>query len=69
MLGRFGYALGAFKAAVKPPFVRLRIEVDDHVVADFDHPILMVAIGNGSRVGGGAEITPARRPRRTASST
>ena len=62
VLGRFGYALGALQAAVKPPFVRLRIEVDDHVVADFDHPILMVAIGNGSRVGGGAEITPHADP-------
>jgi YegS/Rv2252/BmrU family lipid kinase len=62
VLGRFGYVLGALKAAVKPPFVRLRIEVDDHVVADFAHPILMVAIGNGSRVGGGAAITPEATP-------
>jgi len=63
VLGRAGYVLGALKAAVKPPFVRLRIEVDDHVVADFAHPILMVAIGNGSRVGGGAEITPEADPK------
>jgi diacylglycerol kinase (ATP) len=62
VLGRFGYALGALQAAVKPPFVRLRVEVDDHVVADFAHPILMVAIGNGSRVGGGAAITPEADP-------
>lgn len=62
VVGRFGYVLGAVKAAVKPPFVRLRVEVDDHVVADFAHPILMVAIGNGSRVGGGAEITPEADP-------
>ncbi len=62
VFGRFGYVLGAFKAAVKPPFVRLRVEVDDHVVADFAHPILMVAIGNGSSVGGGAEITPEADP-------
>jgi diacylglycerol kinase (ATP) len=62
LLGRFGYVLGAMKAAVKPPFVRLRIQVDDHVVADFAHPILMVAIGNGSRVGGGALITPQADP-------
>jgi len=61
-LGRAGYALGAVAAAVKPPFVRLRIEVDDHVVADFAHPVLMVAIGNGSRVGGGAAITPEADP-------
>ena len=62
MLGRFGYALGARQASANPPFVRLSIEVDDHVVADFAHPILMVAVGNGSRVGGGAEITPEADP-------
>ena len=62
VLGRFGYVLGAVRAAVKPPYLRLRVMVDDHVVADFAHPILMVAIGNGSRVGGGAEITPEADP-------
>jgi diacylglycerol kinase (ATP) len=62
VVGRLGYVLGAAKAAVKPPFVRLRVEVDGHVVADFAHPILMVAIGNGSRVGGGARITPEADP-------
>ncbi len=62
VFGRFGYVLGAAKAAVKPPFVRLRIVVDGHEVADFAHPILMVAIGNGARVGGGAEITPEASP-------
>jgi YegS/Rv2252/BmrU family lipid kinase len=62
VLGRFGYVLGAVRAAVKPPYLRLRVTVDDHVVADFAHPILMVAIGNGSRVGGGAEITPEADP-------
>lgn len=62
LLGRFGYVLGAMKAAVKPPFLRLRVQVDDHVVADLAHPILMVAIGNGSRVGGGAPITPNADP-------
>jgi diacylglycerol kinase (ATP) len=62
VLGRFGYVVGAAKAAVRPPFVRLRVEVDGHVVADFAHPILMVAIGNGSRVGGGARVTPQAEP-------
>jgi YegS/Rv2252/BmrU family lipid kinase len=62
VLGRVGYVLGALAAAVNPPYVRLRIEVDGHEVADFAHPILMVAIGNGSRVGGGAEITPQADP-------
>ncbi|MDQ3615417.1 MAG: diacylglycerol kinase [Actinomycetota bacterium] len=57
-LGRVGYGIGAALASVNPPFVRLRVEVDGHVVADFDHPILQVSIGNGSHVGGGTELTP-----------
>jgi diacylglycerol kinase (ATP) len=61
-LGRLGYPLGALLAAVNPPFVRLRIEVDGEEVADVAHPILMVAIGNGPNVGGGAEITPEADP-------
>ena len=61
-LGRIGYPIGALLAAVNPPFVRLRIEVDGQQVADFAHPILMVAIGNGRTVGGGAEITPEADP-------
>lgn len=63
VLGRLGYVLGALKASVNPPYVRLRIEVDGHVVADFAHPILMAAIGNGARIGGGAEITPEADPK------
>ncbi len=61
-LGRVGYPIGALLAAVNPPFVRLRIEVDGEEVADFAHPILMVAIGNGPNIGGGAEVTPEATP-------
>ncbi len=61
-LGRVGYPIGAALAAVNPPFVRLRIEVDGEEVADLAHPILMVAIGNGPTVGGGAEVTPEADP-------
>lgn len=61
-LGRVGYPIGALLAAVNPPFVRLRIEVDGEEVADLAHPILMVAVGNGPTVGGGAEITPEADP-------
>lgn len=61
-LGRLGYGVGALLAAVNPPFVRLRIEADGEEVADFAHPILMVAIGNGPTVGGGAEVTPEADP-------
>ena len=62
-LGRLGYAVGAAAAAVNPPFVRLHVETDGEVVADFHQPVLMVAIGNGPTVGGGAEITPEADPR------
>ncbi len=61
-LGRIGYPIGALLAAVNPPFVRLRIEADGEEVADLAHPILMVAVGNGPNVGGGAEITPQADP-------
>jgi YegS/Rv2252/BmrU family lipid kinase len=61
-LGRLGYLVGAAIAAVNPPFVRLRIEVDGEEVADFAHPILMVAVGNGPNVGGGAAVTPRAEP-------
>jgi YegS/Rv2252/BmrU family lipid kinase len=57
-LGKLGYPIGAALAAVKPPYVRLRVEVDGTVVVDLDQPVLMVAVGNGPSVGGGAELTP-----------
>ncbi|RNL60829.1 diacylglycerol kinase [Nocardioides marmoriginsengisoli] len=61
-LGVVGYPIGAVLTAIRPPYVRLRIEVDGEVVADMDRHVLMVAIGNGSSVGGGAEITPGADP-------
>lgn len=61
-LGLLGYPLGAAIAAVRPPYLRLRIEVDGRVVADMDRHVLMVALGNGSSVGGGAEINPDADP-------
>ena len=61
-LGRVGYPIGALLAAVNPPFVRLRVEADGEEIADFAHPVLMVAIGNGPNIGGGAEVTPAADP-------
>lgn len=61
-LGRIGYPIGALLAAVNPPFVRLSVQVDGETAADLAHPVLMVAIGNGPTVGGGAEITPEADP-------
>lgn len=57
-LGRLGYPLGAVEAAFLPPSLHLRVEVDGVVVNDVDRPVLMVAVGNGTSVGGGAELTP-----------
>lgn len=62
-LGRLGYVIGAAQAAVKPPFLRLRVEVDGEVIADVDRPVLQVAIGNSVYVGGGTELTPDATPR------
>lgn len=61
-LGKLGYPIGALLAAFKPPQMRLRIEVDGEVVCDVDQPVLMVAVGNGASVGGGAELTPEADP-------
>ena len=60
--GILGYPIGAALAAVKPPFVRLRIEADGEVISDMDKHVLMVAIGNGTSVGGGTELTPDADP-------
>jgi diacylglycerol kinase (ATP) len=60
--GIFGYPIGAAMAAVRPPFVRLRIEADGEVVSDMDQHILMIAVGNGASVGGGTELTPDADP-------
>jgi diacylglycerol kinase family enzyme len=42
--------------------VRLRIEADGEVIADMDQHTLMVAVGNGTSVGGGTEVTPEADP-------
>lgn len=61
-VGILGYPIGALMAAVRPPFVRLRIEADGEVVSDMDQHILMIAVGNGTSVGGGTELTPDADP-------
>lgn len=57
-LGKLGYPIGAAITAWNPPVIRLRVEVDGVVVADFDQPVLQVAVGNGASVGGGTDLTP-----------
>lgn len=61
-LGKLGYPIGAARTALRPPTLRLRVKVDGAVVHDLDQPLLMVAIGNGSSVGGGAEVNPDADP-------
>ena len=61
-LGKLGYPIGALLAAFRPPGIRLRVEVDGRVVVDVDDPVLMVALGNGTSVGGGTELTPEADP-------
>ena len=61
-LGKLGYPIGAAIAAVNPPYIRVAVEVDGETVVDMDQPILMVAVGNGSQVGGGTELTPHADP-------
>jgi YegS/Rv2252/BmrU family lipid kinase len=61
-IGILGYPIGAAMAAVRPPFVRLRIEADGEVISDMDQHILMIAVGNGTSVGGGTELTPDADP-------
>ncbi len=62
LLGKIGYPIGALITAVRPPILRLRVEVDGKVVNDLDQPVLMLAVGNGASVGGGTELTPAADP-------
>jgi YegS/Rv2252/BmrU family lipid kinase len=62
-IGKLGYPIGALLTAIDPPLVRLRVEVDGEVVCDLDQRVLMVAVGNGPSVGGGAALTPDADPK------
>jgi len=62
-LGRLGYAIGAAQAALRPPSLRLLVQVDEEVVAEVDRPVLDVSIGNGAAVGGGVPVNPEADPR------
>jgi YegS/Rv2252/BmrU family lipid kinase len=62
LLGRFAYLAGAVTASVNPPFHRFRVELDGEVISDVDRHVMQVAVGNGSTVGGGTELTPLAEP-------
>lgn len=57
-LGKLGYPIGAVQSAFFPNTFRLRVEVDGEVIVGLDRKVLMVAVGNGSSVGGGTELNP-----------
>jgi diacylglycerol kinase (ATP) len=57
-LGKLAYPLGAVASLFGPRGWRLHVNVDDTVLADGSHKLLMVAIGNGSSIGGGAALFP-----------
>jgi diacylglycerol kinase family enzyme len=61
-LGVLGYPIGAALTAINPPSVQLAVEVDGEIITRPDQRLLMVVIGNGSSVGGGAEMTPDADP-------
>lgn len=61
-LGKLGYPIGALLASFMPPTIQVRIAIDGQVVVKPDQPTLMVAVGNGVSVGGGAELTPEADP-------
>jgi diacylglycerol kinase (ATP) len=61
-LGKVGYPIGAAITAWKPPVLRLRVVVAGVVLNDLHRPVLQVAVGNGSSVGGGTELTPDADP-------
>jgi diacylglycerol kinase family enzyme len=58
-LGPLAYPLGAVVAGARSRGWRLRVEVDGRVVAD--EPLLMVGVGNGPTIGGGAPLHPEAR--------
>lgn len=61
-LGRLAYPLGAVVAGLSARGWPLRVTVDDAVVADGTRRVLMVALGNGVTIGGGAPVAPQARP-------
>jgi diacylglycerol kinase (ATP) len=57
-LGKLAYPVGAVASLFGPRGWRLHVNVDDTVLADGNRKLLMVAIGNGSSIGGGAALFP-----------
>ncbi len=61
-LGRAAYPIGSVIAGVSTGGYGLRVEVDDRVLSAGHDPVLMVGVGNGTSIGGGALLAPDARP-------
>lgn len=61
-LRRLAYAAGSLVAGVRSRGWRIRIAVDGRVVANGRRRVLMIALGNGTSIGGGTPLTPDARP-------
>ncbi|SEE80131.1 diacylglycerol/lipid kinase family protein [Jiangella alba] len=61
-LGRLAYPVGSAVAGASARGWRLRVTVDGAEVAGGDRRALMVALGNGVTIGGGAPVTPSAEP-------
>jgi diacylglycerol kinase family enzyme len=61
-LGPLAYPIGAVLAGVSARGWALRVEADDHVLADGTQPLLMVGVAVGARIGGGTDLAPGADP-------
>lgn len=61
-LGKLGYPLGALAAGFSTSGWRLSVTVDGVLLYDASSPVLMVALGLGGTVGGGARLIPSANP-------
>lgn len=62
LLGRYAYHLTAAVAGLRARGWHLRVVVDGRTVHDGRRPVLMVAVGLGRTVGGGAPVAPGADP-------
>lgn len=62
VLGRYAYGLAAVAAGARARGWHLRVVVDGEQLHDGEHPVLMVAVGLGGTIGGGAPVVPGTEP-------
>lgn len=62
LLGTAAYALGAVRAGASSSGWHLRVSVDGDVVLDGTRRALMVTVGVGATIGGGAPVAPGASP-------